>query len=111
MSLTSALNSVVSNTGAKFDAGTMKADLASWNAGWPLIFDELSRQQRTVRDWFVPSTVVEISIENPASPTNLQDTIDVLVRTLSAAIAAEATLRITAAQALAMETLYFSVWT
>jgi hypothetical protein len=110
MSLQTALNRVAFDVVGQFGAATMAAAMATWNAAWPLIFDEESIAERTVRDWFIPSLVVEESY--PATPTadDLQNTIAVVVRTLEAAIAAETAGRITAAQALSLETLFLATW-
>lgn len=110
MSLQIALNQVTVDVSTQFSAGTMVAAMATWNAAWPLIFDEDSVLEGTVRDWFIPSLVVEESY--PAVPTadDLQATIGTIVRTLEAAIAAETAGRITPAQALSLETLYLATW-
>lgn len=110
MSLQNSLNNCVNDIIIKFNNGLLKATMESWNASWPSIFNEGIPEQRTVRNWYVPSTVVELSIATPATNSNLQDVISIITKTLEAAIAAENAARITPAQATNLENTYNSIW-
>ncbi len=110
MSLQTALNRVAPDVTSKFVGGTMAASMATWNGSWPLIFDEEVTNERTVRDWFITSLVVEESYSSTPTDVDRQRTVDVVVRTLEAGIAAEAAGRISAGQAAALEAAYLAAW-
>jgi hypothetical protein len=90
-----------------------KTITASWNQSWPTIFDEERVSERTVRNWLVPSIVAQNNIPNAPSPpnvVNLQGVVNVIVRTIEAAIAAQNAGRITLAQANDLENVFDSTW-
>ena len=110
MSLQTALNTTAANVNGSFIIGNLVADMAIWNAGWPIIFNELDVNQRTVRDWFVQSQMIELNYASPPNESDLQKTVDVVIRILEAGIAAESSGRISAGQATALEAAYNAAW-
>ena len=111
MSLQDALDGCIDEIADKFDVGTLLSSMQNWDTNWPVIFDEEVRDERTVRDWFVPSRTVELNISSPATFLDFQKVSVVVVQTLEAGIAAETAGRISGAQATSMETAYNTAWT
>jgi hypothetical protein len=115
MSLQTILDNCVRRINLVFtlNPGLFKTVTTSWNQSWSTIFDEERVPERTVRNWLVPSIVAQINIPDPPSPpnvVNLQRVVNIIVRTIESAIAAQNAGRITLTQANDLENAFDSTW-
>lgn len=111
MSLESVRTASSQDVATKFAAGDLLSSMQAWNNVWPTGLEADSVNSRTVRNWLVQSKTVELQIVGAGTSQDIERVVDVLVRILSAAIAAESAGRISAAQAADIEAAYNAAWT
>jgi hypothetical protein len=110
MSLQSRLEVTAFQVAEKFENGILAVQMADWNSKWPVDLDTTVVENRTVSNWLVQSKTVELDISGTGDSDDVQAVIQVVARTLEAAIAAESAGRITLAQATDIENAWVSAW-
>lgn len=103
------------NVYEKFDAGSdLRALLDSFNPAFAALFVDDVEPQRTVLNWLVPLTQVQLRTPPggppPQTVVNVADIADVLFRTMSAAAQAESAGRINSTVAGFLLALYNATW-